>query len=401
MNGEKEVLQLKKTFLESERRMEEIGKKQSSTVLELSEWLRNLIENIESTQERGKELENAAVSPRIKLMKKSIKLSKELKNFEIEVVKKFDEGNISEDTGKRFAAVTKAIKKNKISLAKEEFGYFEEITGLSRSYENAKEELEKKDRVLIRERAKLESLLEEIKNLEKERVVPEKVRAYENFLKNLENLKEYRRKYISTLLSEPVLKLFDDIEKNSLEEYSFPSIGKEELGKLRTFLSGNAQLKNYNAGQICELFNSSEKKLMHICPVSEFRHTVAANKKWLEAVRDLKQTDFLSLDYENEKTMKFYAEKVDGAGDIVEQIMQLRNKKTECKKEYEKNRRIEERKKGLSKYSKVELEKELKEIEHLLKLLHSEPGEKKEQAKEKQETAEGAGLLSKIKSFFK
>lgn len=401
MTSKEEILQLKKTYFESERRMEEIGKKQSSTVIELSEWLRKLIENIESTQERGKELENAAVSPRIKLMKKSIKLSKELKNFEDEVVKAFDKGNVSEDTGKRFAAVTKAIKKNKISLAKDEFGYFEEIIELNRAYETAKEEFEKKDRMLIREKAKVKALLEEMNSLEKETVARDKVQKYGNFLKNIENLEGLRKKYISTLTSEPVLELFDDMEKDSLEEYSFPSLEKERLVKLRAFISGNAQLKTYNAGQICDLFSSSEKKLMHICPVSEFRHIVAANKNWFEAVRSLGRTDFLAVDDGNEKTMKFYSGKIDGAGSIVKQIMQLRNEKGSCKKEYEKNRRIEERKKELSKYSKNELERELKEVEHLFEILHSKPEERKEEVGEKREDREKSGLLSKIRSFFK
>ena len=398
MNGEEEVLQLKKTHFESEKRMEEIGKEQFSTIIEMSEWLGNLIENIESTQERGKELENAAVSPRIKLMKKSIKLSKELKNLEEKVVKAFDEGKISKDTGKKFAAVTKAIKKNKISLAKEEFGYFEEIMELSRTYENAKEEFEKKERALIKEKARAGALLEEIRNLEKETVARDKVKRYGDFLKNIETLESLRKEYISTLASKPVLELLDDMENDSLEEYSFPSIGNEKLGKLRVFISVNAQLKNYNVGQICELFNSSEKKLMHICPVSEFRQIVAANKKWFETVRDLKRTDFLTIDDRNEKTMKFYSGKIDNASSVVEQITRLQDEKDACRKEYERNKRIEKRKKELSKYSKDELEKEMKEAERLLELLHSKTEERNE-ATEGKEDGESS-LLSKIRSFF-
>ena len=401
MADEEEILRLKKTYSEYERKIEEIGRKQTSTLIELSEWLGKLIENIESTQERGKELENAAVSPRIKLMKKSIKLSKELKNFEVRVVKAFDEGNLSEANGKKFATIVKSIGMNKISLAKEEFGYFEEIIELNRRYETTREELEKKDGMFRREKIKVGKLLEEIKSLEKEVVISEKVQKYENFLNNLEQLEKSRRRYLSTLISESVLELFNNMEKNSLGEYSFPSLGTEETESLRAFLSENPRLEKYTAGQFCELFNSSEKKLMHICPVPEFRQTVLANREWFETICNLERTEFLAVDDENEKVMNFYAENVDGAGKIVEQIMQLRNEKISCKKEYEKNSRIEERKKELSKYSKTELENELKEIEHLFEILHSKPGEKKEAGREKPENKETSGLFSRISSFFK
>lgn len=399
MESKEEILQLRKTYLESEKRIEDIGKKQYAAVIKFSEWLGNLIENIESAQERGKELENAAVSPRIKLMKKSVRLSKELKNFEAEVVKAFEEGIISEDTGKRFAAVTNAIKKGNISLAKDEFGYFEEIMESDRTYENAREEFEKKGKALIREKTKAEALLEEIRDLKKETVSLDKVKKYENFLNNIENLENFRKKYLSALASEPVLKLFEDMEKHSLEEYSFPPLGKDELGKIRAFISGNSKLKDYNADQICELFSSSDKKLMHICPVSEFKYIILANKSWFETVRDLDRTDFLAVDDRDKKTMKFYSRKVGGADSSVEQVMRMQGKKNTCKKEYEKNRRIEERKKELSKYSEQGLEKEIKEIEHLLELLHSRHGDKKEEVGEM--TSKKSSLLSKIRSFFK
>ncbi len=400
MISEGKILQLKQAYYESEKRIEEIGKKQSSTIIELSEWLRKLIENIESTQERGKELENAAVSPRIKLMKKGVKLSKELKNFEMRVVKAFEEGNVSEDIGKRFAAITKSIKKNKLPLAKNEFEYFGEIVELGRRYESAKEELEKKDGILRREQGKVKKILEEIRELEKENIDLEKVQKHEEFLKNLEKLEESRRKYLCTLVSKPVVELFKDMEIYSLEEHPLPFLGEEKTEKLKEFFSENPKLEKYSVSQLCELFNYSEKKLSHIYPeTSEFRRVVQSNREWFENVRDLERTTFLAVDDENEKVMSFYAERIDGAREIVEQIMQQRKEKNSYKKEYEKNRRIEERKKEFSKYSENELEKELKEIKHLLVMLHSKPEERKEE--EKEEKKEKQGLLSKIESFFK
>ena len=396
MLSEEEILQLRQEYHESEKRMEKIGKKQFSAVVELSEWLGELIDSIEQIQEKEKGMKNAAVIPKIKMARKGIKLSKGVKSFEWVLANALKEGDISGDMEEKFTAILKLIKNNKIFLAKREFEYFAGIVDLSRKHAEAKEELEKKDGALRREQSRIRKLLEEMEELEKETVDPGKVQVYEEYLKNLEKLEEFRKRYLHSLISKPVAELLEDMEKHSLENYSFPPLRKEKMEELKDFFSENPKLGEYGVGQFCELFNYSEKKLMHICPeISKFRRIVLSDREWFETIHNLDRTTFLAVDDGNEKVMDFYAEKIDGASGIVGKIMQLGKEKNSCREEYEKNRRIGERKKDLSKYSKNKLEGELKETGCLLEVLHSKPEEEEKEREEEQ------GLLSKIGSFFK
>lgn len=394
VSSKEDILRLTKSYYESEKEMEKIGKKQYPMVVELSEKLGTLIEDIEQAKERGTQMEYADISLRIKLMKRGIKLSKGLMNFEKNVVEVFEEGMISEEMGKRFIAIIKFIKEKQLASAKEEFRYFEEIIELNKMYGQAKAEREKKDRILRREQHRIKKLLEETKELEKETVDLAQVQKYAEFLKNLERLGELRKNYIYSLVSRPVVELLREVEKHSLNDYAFPFIERKNLKELRAFFSENLELGNYTLSQLFDLFSYSEKKLSYIFPeTSKFKRIVLSHMKWFETVHNLESAAFIVVDDENEKTMNFYADKIEGAKEIVEQIVRSRKEKNSCRKEYEKNKRIEEQKKKLSAYSKNELEKELNDVESLLGLLHSQPEEKNE----KEET----GWISKIESFFK
>jgi hypothetical protein len=256
--------------------------------------------------------------------------------------------------------------------AKKEFEYFGEIIELSKRYEKAEEEMKEKDRILKREQVRIEKILTEMSELEKETFDLGKVLSYENLLKNLEKLEKLREIYIHSLLSEPVAGLLEDIEEYSLKDYHQALPGKGETAELKEFLSEYPAFGKCDVNQLCEFFEYSEKKLSHICPeTSRFRRLVVGNKNLFETILSLEKTSFLAVDDENEKVMDFYAERIEGAQEIVEQTRQLRKEKYSCREEYEKNKKIEKRKEELSKYSKNGLEAELRDTEHLLELLHS------------------------------
>ena len=357
-----------------------------------------MLENIESTQEKEKNTWNPAVSTRIKIAKKGFRLSKKLNYFEREVAKEFEEGNISEDAGKRFISIVKLFKTGQAHLAKKEFEHFEEIIELTKGYEIAEEEMKEKDQLLRREQLKIKNILAEMSELEKETVDLKKVRGYEELLKNLEKLKKARETYLHSLLSEPVAELLEDIEKQSLRDYhqGFPEKG--EITKLKEFFSEYPAFGKCDVGQLCEFFGYSEKKLSHVCQeTSKFRKVVLGNRKFFETVHALNHTTFLAVDDENEKVMDFYAERIESAQKIVEQIRQLGKEKSSYKEEYEKNKRIEKRKEELSKYSKKELEEDLETIKSLLELLHS-PQEDKPIENDSNPPKE-SGFFSKILSI--
>ncbi|NYZ76026.1 hypothetical protein H0N98_02135 [Candidatus Micrarchaeota archaeon] len=372
MLSAEEICELKRIHHSLEKRMEKIEKNQLSAIVKLSERLKELMADIESMREKEKNMWNPDLNTRIKISKKGIKLSKELNYFVMEVASEFEKSNIPEDAGKRFMSVAKLIKDNRMDPAKKEFEYFEEIIELSKRYEKTEEEMKEKDRILKREQVRIEKILAEMSELEKETVDLGKILSYENLLKNLEKLEKLRETYIHSLLSEPVVELLEDIEKYSLKDYCQALPGKEEMAELKEFFSEYPAFGKCNVNQLCEFFEYSEKKLSHICPeTSRFRRLVVGNKNLFETILSLEKTTFLAVDDENEKVMDFYAEMIEGAQEIVEQIRQLRKEKYSYREEYEKNKKIEKRKEELSKYSKKELEAELRDIEHLLELLHS------------------------------
>jgi len=372
MLSAEEILELKREHHSLEKRMEKIEKNQLSAIVRLSERLKGLMADIGSIREKGKSMWNPDLNTRIKLSKKGVKIYKELNYFVMEVASEFEKGSIPEDAGKRFMSVAKLIKDNRVDPAKKEFEYFGEIIELSKRYERTEEEMKEKDRILKKERARIEAILVEISGLEKETVDLGKVLSYENLLKNLEKLEKLRETYIHSLLSEPVIELLGDIEKYSLKDYCQALPGKDEMTELKEFFSEYPAFGKCNVSQLCEFFGYSEKKLSHMCPeTSRFRRLVAGNKNLFETILSLEKTTFLAVDDENEKVMDFYAERIEGAQEIVEQIRQLRKEKYSYREEYEKNKKIEKRKEELSKYSKTGLEAELGDIGHLLELLHS------------------------------
>ncbi|MCX6774325.1 MAG: hypothetical protein NTY68_05015 [Candidatus Micrarchaeota archaeon] len=229
--------------------------------------------------------------------------------------------------------------------------------------------------------------------LEKERIDMEKVRRHEEFLKNIETLKAMRSEYIQSLLSKPVADLLGETEGHPLREYYDGFQDKGEMAELMQFLSDYPVFGKCNAGQICEFFGCSEKKLSHVCPeTSRFKKVVMGNRSLFETVGSLEQTSFLAVDDNNEKALDFYARNVNGAKDVVEKIRQLKLEKNSDREEYEKSIQMEKRREELGKYSKTDLEKELKTIGNLLELLHSKiPEEKQEETNQ--------GLIYKIKSL--
>jgi len=387
-----EISEFKKEHLALEERIKKFEKKQYNTILELSEQLNELIYGIETVQDKGKSMKNPAVSTRIKMAKKGMKLSKGLKHFEKEVVFAFDEGRISEETGKRFGSILKSIKKNKMDLAKEEFEYFLEILDLDKRYNESIEELDEKNKTLEKEKLRIKNLLTEMSELEKETVDAEKVRNHEEFSESLKKLEGIRRNYLNSLVSKPVLELLDNLERHPMKDNFHSSPEKE--AELKKFFLDYPDFGKYDAKQLCEISEYSEKKLSHICPeTSRFRKLVLGNREFFNSINTLEQTSFLEVNENNENAMGFYAKNLD-AKNIVEKILLLKKDKHSYREEYERDRKIKERKKELEKYSRKELEKELNDIESLIGLLHSDsiPESKEEHA--------GESLFSRIKSFF-
>lgn len=371
MLSAEEIIALKKERNSLEKELEKIKKPQLHTIVKLSEQLRELMREIKSVREKEKNLWNPDLNTRIKISKKGAGLYKELNYLESDVASEFEKGNISEDAGKRFMSVGKLIKDNRMDRAENEFEYFEKIIELSKRYRKIEEDIQEKDRILRKEQLRIEKILADMRELEKETVDSEKVSRYEELLKNLEKLEAFRSAYINALISKSAVELLESIEKYSLKEHYPPFPGKEELAELKSFFSEYPVFGRCSASQLCEFFGYSEKKLSHVCPeTSKFKKVVLGNKNLFEGICSLDKTDFLAVDDENENVMNFYSERIEGAKEVVDRIREMRKEKYSYRQEYEKKERIERKKEELSKYSKNQLEGELGEIKHLIELLN-------------------------------
>ncbi|MFH0713208.1 MAG: hypothetical protein V1722_01790 [Candidatus Micrarchaeota archaeon] len=416
MTSTEEITELKEMLCALERGMDKVEKSQRPTVLKLSKQLEEIIRGVVAVQEKEKAMWNPAMSAQVRLAKKGMSLGKELSRFELGVVADFDNHNISEDRARQFISIAKLLKSNSTPAARGEFKYFEEIIALEKEIEIAKAELVKKEQVLKKEQLKIEKTLKEINVMERETCNFEKVRRYEELLEDLEKLKVLRATYLHALRSRPVVELLGEIEGegNFLKEYYEDFKEKSEMAQLKQFFSDYPILGKCNASQICEFFEYNEKKLSHLCPeTSRFKSIVLRNQDMFKTISSLEQTAFLAVDEENEKTLDFYTVNVAGAREVVERIKELRKEKDLDKKEYEKSKLIEKSKEELGKYSKTALEEELKTVNNLLELLHSEKPEetveKNVEEKDKENNKENAeknarenkGLFSRMGVFFK
>jgi hypothetical protein len=373
------------------KRIDAIGKEQFPEIVKLSVQLKELIEDIESTQEKEKGLYNPAIITRMRIAKKGFKLSKEISHFEMEVARGFEGNRVTKDAGKRFISIAKLMKENKMAQAKIEFRHFEDIIGLQKRCEKADADIHEMREGLRKERTRMKLLQEEMSVLEKEVVDQEKVRRYWELASAKEELVGIRERYIESLVSLPVAEMLGRI--GSLRERlpRFPD--ESAITELKKFFSDYPELGSMDAWQLCACFDYNDKKLSHICPeTTRFRKTVVENRAFFETMRDLKQTTSLAADIEDEDALVFFSKKAEVARRIVERIRELKKDKLSDREEYEKSERIRKRKEELSGISKEALEADLEANGRLLKILDSD--DSKGWGRE-------PGLLSGILSIFR
>lgn len=361
-----EIRKLKKIHKELEEKADVIEKKYHEIFVVFSDALEKHIENIEEVMNKDKNMKNPAAATKMKLAKRGMKLFKDVEYFQGWIDQEFRKENIDKETGLKFIAVTLLLKDGDIKGAREKFNEIKNTTTIIQNYKKSKEELEKIEKIIKRDQAKAKKILEEIKEIEKETVDEEKIRVYLEHLHNLEKMKNARKENLKNIISKPVIDILKEVEETHAEKYPnlFP---RERIIEIKEFISQNPKLTTYKISQFHELFNLSEKKLAHICPeVTMFKKIILENKKLFETINNLEQTEFLEIRLEFEDD-----------GHI---------------EEYEKKKKIEERKKELQTYSENGLKKEIMESEELLKEIYTD-----DEIKQKKEE----GLLSQIASFFK
>lgn len=398
MVDKQDILNIKKNIHDSEKKINEIGEEQFPYVIKLSEWLLEIMEGIDSIQLRGKRAENAAVITRMKVAKQGIKLSKQVKNFEKKVVEEFSKDHISEEIGKKFGNILNLMKAKGFSTSCEEIKFFRDLVKLDKSYKKYKQDLEYIEENLRKDKNRMSKILEELDELENCKIDSEKVEKYSKILSNLGRIKEFRKDYINSLISDPVLQLLASVKDNSLIEFNFPKIQRDNLESLIEFFSKNSEFNNYNLAKLSELFDYNEKKLSHVYPeTSKFKRIVVSKREWFESILNVERTNFLLFDLSNQRIVNFYSNNSKGAKEIIENLLKEKENMAVYKQEYEKNERFKEKTKKLSKYSKTELEKEIQELDSNLETLQTKQVLEEKPPKETKKE----GLFSRFLSFFR
>ncbi len=368
-----ELSDLKRSYKRLADEIDRIGKGRFESALRLSGKLKDLMAEIEETNEREKSLYNPAMITRMKIAKRGFELSKSLREFEIEVAAGFEKGEVSEDAGKRFMSITKLIKVGNIQKAKDEFRYFEKINELDRDYKAAGEEIQDKEKQLRREQVRVEKMLAEMAEIEKSAIDTGKAIRYEELSKELEEIQEVRKRYVHSVLTTPVAELLGNPQRYPLKEAISSYPAKEQLDELVGFLSEYPDFGKCDAGQLCGFFGYSEKKLSHICPeTTRFKKAVLGNREFFETISSLDKNASLITNAEDQKILDLIAGMEEGAEEIVGRIAVISKEKDACREEYEKNERIRKKREELSGYPKDGLEAELKDIARLLDVLHSD-----------------------------
>ena len=393
MVSREEISELRQKHFEMERRIAETGTEQFPTIIRLSEALKDILDGIDTVKQKEQAMNDPHINKRIKLAKKGIKLGKSLKYFEDNIVLEFDQGNLTEETGRRFAEITKHLKKNREWAAKKEFAYFEELMALSQQHQESGERMENARKELEKARHRAEGLLETLSWLEKQEVDLEKAGKHLQWQESISRLRELRHEHLVGLSTKPAKELLAD---EKLVSGQFP--GKEaQLEEIRKFFSEYPELGKYKAAEICKLFSASEKKLSHICPeTSRFRNSIAKNRRIFETLHSLESTSYLEPDPENEAILEFYSKNIAGAEEPVKKLRLLAPGRKQNEAAYRKQEKIEEKKKELEGESREMLREKLEEINACTELLNSPPEEPPQEKEEVQES-----LLSKISSFFK
>jgi len=418
MRNEEELLKLKEEYDKTRKEIDSFG--QIDKIIELSLWLKALIEESEKLKKQLENIQNKSIRYKIKFKKKPAKLYKEECIFEATISNEMKNQSLSLGVGRRMLSIIELLKRNKIDSIGSRFDYFENIIKINGVYKKNREELQKEKSNLERELNKSNNLLKDIGNLNSIEVDDEKVNLYKNYLSRLNKLDSLRKQYIKSLLSLNIAELIEKVKKDSLITYGFPNIDENKLEMLYTAFKEDNFFLSKDISAICKMFEYSDDRIAHIYPeVSKFKRIILANRVWFDKIYKLKNSNFAAFNEKAgtlEKLKPFYLNQIPESKEIIEGIEKQKDNIKIYKTEYEKSIKYESEIKKLSDYSKSELEKQVVKYKRMLKMLglgekqkHTERTINNTDIKENTdrdsmdkdgEKKEKKGIFNRLKSFF-
>ena len=200
MLDKNELLKLKEEHSTAKKSIGLFNKEQLDEIVELSEWLQNLITETEKMNKLSSTTDKN-MHHMIKLHKKKEKLGKEKHIFEATVSNEMKKKALPIDIGKRMIDIIQLLKSNKIDSIGSKFNYFTELLKSKQVYYTNEETLTKERILIEREVDKSNKLLKDIDTLKSTTININKVNSHKEYLTELEKLEILRTKYIKFLLS--------------------------------------------------------------------------------------------------------------------------------------------------------------------------------------------------------
>ncbi|MEM2138401.1 MAG: hypothetical protein QW568_04905 [Candidatus Anstonellaceae archaeon] len=373
------------------------GGQDFSFLLEMCNDLSDIIDDMGEIRMKIHEKEHAAFDAKVKFSRKMRRKAKDLRLFEEELLREFDQKHISLEYGRKLGEIVKLLKSNDVEKAREQAEEFYSLQEMGVQLEIINEALLKKKVRIERAKRDAESLLFDLDWLEKEPAPDlEKAHRHEQRRHLFENLQRIRINHIEALKSMPLPELLAKAEGSGLERFGFPRISNAEASSLASFLRKN-RLETKTAAQLIELAEQSEQKLRHmLADLAEFRREVVGRKAFFEQVESLHAGSFLEMHSAASPVLAYLSGEYAEAKEAAEWLFELEKTAGEDAKEWERMRLIEEKKTKLAGTERAALLETVRELEALEKIV-----EGKAQPEPVKDARKKEGIIDNILGFFR
>lgn len=368
-------------------------KVQLDEIIDLSEWLQNLI-NESIRIKKLSSSKDSDIRHLIKMNKKKEKQLRDIYHYEATVNDELGKGAIPNDISKRLLDIVKPLKIDKFDDVNSKFNYFKVLFKYKKTFDDNKDKLVKEKELIETEIKHNKQLVKDLKALDNYVINDEQVQLYSTRLIELNKLKVLRSKYVQSLVSLPITNLIEQIINNSLIDYGFPNKNEQELDVIRSFFKEEKYFSKMKVNDVRAMSGFSDDKIRHIYPeLSKYKRIILSNMYWFDKISNLQNTEFVLFIDCDEKLINYYVDNIQGAKNVLDMINQDKGQMIDCKRMYELDIKYKGEMDRLSKYSVINLEKEIIDYTINLELINNKDN--------KNVNNDGNALITKLKSFFK
>ena len=359
--------------------------------------LLDMISEVSEIKNKKDKKMHAAFETKVKFSRKIRRKAKDLNNFEQKLIKEYDSKHITLEHGRKMVAIVKLLRSSDDEKAQREAAEFYELENLECRLIEIKEILLKKSTQIEKTKRTAASQLADIEWLEKEPALnAEKIDRHTQRTRLKEALQEARTEYIISLESMPLYEILKKVQEQELEKLGFPKISISDIESLRAFLH-KAKLEEKSAGQLQDMAQLSEKRLHHLgIDLAGFRKEILTRQTFFLQIMHMQTTDFLSDLTDGSSALTYLSGNSQKAKKTGDEMEALGKTAKEDELEWQRAKKIAEKKSEIAGANKEGLEKTLQELDNLQEII-----EGKIIVAHKEETVKSKRFLDLVKEFIK